>query len=336
MQIKCLHSNIYKLNSYTLSQQKLEWHRKKYENPFRKWQKLKLEGVSDEACQYATGISRATYFRYKRALGRLTKGILPPTKRPKTFRKPLWGESEKQLVLRLRRENPTYGKAKIAVILKRDHGLTLSESTVGRILKSLKERGLILISPSASRPKRKRRFTKGHAQPWVYGMKADKLGELIQIDHMSVSKNQLAVKHFQAWSPIGKFIYANVYANAKSKTAKRFLEELIKEAPFKIVSIQVDGGSEFMKDFEEACKDLSIQLYVLPPKRPQWNGGVERGNRIFREEFYARKDVLADSIGALRIDLKKALQKYNAYRPHNSLKGLTPLEYINSVLKVAA
>ena len=55
MQIKCLHSNIYKLNSYTLSQQKLEWHRKKYEKPFRKWQKLKLEGVSDEVCQYATG-----------------------------------------------------------------------------------------------------------------------------------------------------------------------------------------------------------------------------------------------------------------------------------------
>ena len=81
MQIKCLHSNIYKLNSYTLSQEKCEEYRKKYEKPFRKWQKLKLEGVSDGA-QYAAGISRATYFRYKRALGRLTKGILPPTKRP--------------------------------------------------------------------------------------------------------------------------------------------------------------------------------------------------------------------------------------------------------------
>lgn len=133
MQIKCLHKNIYKLNNYALSQERCEVHRKKYEGVVRKWQKLKVEGVSDEACQYTTGISRATYFRYKGALGGLAKGILPPTKRPKTFRKPLWGESEKQLVLRLRRENPTYGKAKIAVLLKRDHGLTLSESTVGRI-----------------------------------------------------------------------------------------------------------------------------------------------------------------------------------------------------------
>lgn len=167
-------------------------------------------------------------------------------------------------------------------------------------------------------------------------MKASQLGELIQIDHMSVSKNQFPAKHFQAWSPIGKFIYANIYSNAKSRTAKRFLKELINSAPFKILSIQVDGGSEFMKDFEKACKDFNIPLYVLPPQRPQYNGGVERGNRIFREEFYARKDILADSLCSLRADLKKAVQKYNSYRPHNSLNGLTPLEYIHSIQKVAA
>ena len=153
---------------------------------------------------------------------------------------------------------------------------------------------------------------------------------------MSVSKNQIPAKHFQAWSPVGRFIYANVYSNAKSKTAKRFLKELIKEAPFKILSIQVDGGSEFMKEFEQACAELGINLYVLPPSRPQWNGGVERGNRIFREEFYARKDIKAESLCSLRSELKIAVHKYNSYRPHNSLKGLTPLEYIHSILKVAA
>lgn len=40
-----------------------------------------------------------------------------------------------------------------------------------------------------------------------------------------------------------------------------------------------------MKDFEEACAEFGIQLYVLPPSRPQWNGDVERGNIIFREKF---------------------------------------------------
>jgi putative transposase len=335
MQIIGLHKNIYKLSSYALSQEKLEIHRKKYEKQVRHWKKLKSEGVSDSTCEEIIGISRATYYRYKNRLAELEKGILPPSKKPKTLRKPHWGESEKQLVLRLRRENPTYGKAKIAVILKRDHELTLSESTVGRILKCLMNKGLIQKSLSAPRQKRRRRF-KGHAQPWEYGMKITKPGQMIQIDHMTVSKNGFSAKHFQAWDPTSKFIHAGLYSNAKSRTAKKFLKELIQKAPFKIESIQVDGGSEFMKDFEEACAELGILLFVLPPKRPQYNGGVERGNRIFREEFYSRKDLFPNSVHGLRSHLSKSLEKYNSYRPHFSLKGLTPLQYIHDSYPMAA
>jgi transposase InsO family protein len=82
--------------------------------------------------------------------------------------------------------------------------------------------------------------------------------------------------------------------------------------PSKILSIQVDGGSEFMAEFEQTCEELNIPLIVLPPAKPQYNGGVERANRIFREEFYARQDLISDSIGALRYDLKKAVHKYNS------------------------
>jgi putative transposase len=332
MQIIGLHKNIYKLSSYALSQEKLEFHRKKYEKPVKIWEKLKSEGVSDKTRQEMSGISRPTYYRYKAHLSELEKGILPPSKRPKSLRKPQWGESEMQLVLRIRRENPTYGKAKIAVILKRDHGTQFSESTVGRILKHLMNKGLIQKSLSAPHKKRKRRF-KGHAQPWMYGMKALKAGQMIQIDHMSVSKNNVSLKHFQAWDPKSKFIHANLYGNAKSRSAKKFLQELIQKVPFKIESIQVDGGSEFMKDFEEACAEMKIELFVLPPKRPQWNGGVERGNRIFREEFYSRKDIFADSLHGLRFELSKSLHKYNSYRPHFNLKGLTPMQYLLPILE---
>jgi transposase InsO family protein len=329
MQIKGLHKNIYKLSSYALSQEKLEAHRKKYEKQVKHWNKLKAEGVSDSTCQEVVGISRATFYRYNQRLRELAKGILPPSKRPKSLRKPLWGESEMQVVLKLRRENPTYGKAKISVILKRDHGVRISESTVGRILKHLLEKGLIQRSLSALRQKRKRNFQK-HARPWEYGMQALKPGQMVQIDHMSVSVNQVTVKHFQAWDPKSKYIQACAASNATSTTARRFLLDLIQKAPFKISSIQVDGGSEFMLHFEEACADLGIELYVLPPKRPQYNGGVERGNRTFREEFYARRALHADSVRAVNAELQKAVHKYNAYRPHANLNMLTPLGYIQS------
>jgi hypothetical protein len=55
------------------------------------------------------------------------------------------------------------------------------------------------------------------------------------------------------------------------------------------------GGSEFMSDFEDACQKLNLPLIVLTASSPKYNVSIERGNRIFREEFYARKDLLSDS-----------------------------------------
>ena len=117
-------------------------------------------------------------------------------------------------------------------------------------------------------------------------------------------------------------------AHAKSTSAERFLREFVEKAPFPILSIQVDGGSEFMAEFENACAELNIPLIVLPPSRPKYNGGVERGNRTFKDEFYYQPRFNADSIGAIRNELAKAVDKYNAYRPHYALKGKTPLQYL--------
>ena len=47
---------------------------------------------------------------------------------------------------------------------------------------------------------------------------------------------------------------------------------------------------------------------------------VERGNRTFREEFYVCRDLIADSIGAMRFELRKAVDKYNTFRPHHACR----------------
>ncbi len=100
-------------------------------------------------------------------------------------------------MLQIRRDNPTYGKEKIAIILKRDYGQTISQSTVGRILKYLKVKGLITRSTSTLRTKRKRVFKK-HAKAWTFkDYETMNLGELVQIDHMTVTKNGITIKHFQ-------------------------------------------------------------------------------------------------------------------------------------------
>jgi transposase len=305
--------------------------RKTREDKVRRRETLKKEGVSDKTCQTFAGISRATYYRYKAYLKALEKGRTPPSRRPRRLNKPKRGEAEKQLVLRIRRENPTYGKEKIAIIIERDFGKTISDSTIGRILTFLFGKGLITKSGAAPRIKRKRNFAKHHARPWAYRNYASmEMGERVQIDHMTVTKNGICVKHFKAWERRSKFIHAQIYSNAKASSAGKFLLEIIETAPFVIKSIQVDGGSGFMAEFEQACEETSIPLYVLPPAKPAYNGGVERSNRIFREEFHNLPGLLADPIGDLRAELKKALHKYNNFRPHKALDGLTPMAYIQN------
>lgn len=86
------------------------------------------------------------------------------------------------------------------------------------------------------------------------------LGERVQIDHMTVTKNGICFKHFQAWDRLSKHMVAEVYTKATSASAKRFLMDCVRNVPYKILSIQVDGGSEFMADFEEGCAELKIPL----------------------------------------------------------------------------
>ena len=328
MQIKCLPKTVYRFYAWSRSQDCLDAYRREIEDSVRAWESLRAEGVSEAKCAVFTGISRASYYRRRARLKRLSHGEIPPSKAPRRRNKPRWGEREKQLVLEVRRKNKTWGKAKITVVLRRDHKLSISQSTVGRILSFLNTKGL--ITRARSRPqKRHRNFSKGHAQPWTYKDYKDMdLGERVQIDHMTATKNGITVKHFQAWERKSKHIHAQIYSNAKATSAKKFLKELIQVAPYPIKSVQVDGGSEFMAEFETECERLKLKLEVLPPSKPTYNGGVERANRTFREEFYDEPEVLADSIGALRFDLKNAATKYNTYRPHFALNGQTPMEYI--------
>ena len=146
--------------------------------------------------------------------------------------------------------------------------------------------------------------------------------------NMQILRQHKIVYKLYAWARRSKHIHAQVYSNATARSAKRFLRELVEIAPYKILSIQVDGGSEFMADFKTACEQMKIPLIVLPPARPKYNGGVESGNRTFREEFHACRDLIADSIGAMRFDLRKAVEKYNTFGPHHALKGKTPMEYL--------
>jgi transposase InsO family protein len=44
--------------------------------------------------------------------------------------------------------------------------------------------------------------------------------------------------------------------------------------------------------------------------------------------------MMEDTVCGIRRELLKEVRKYNTYRPHHGLKGLTPMEYVGKVLEV--
>ena len=73
-----------------------------------------------------------------------------------------------------------------------------------------------------------------------------------------------------------------------------------------------------------------LELVVLPPKRPDLNGCVERAPSSWRYEFYPSYDL------PVRIDKLQPLvdafaHRYNHHRPHQALGDLTPAEYLRRI-----
>ena len=117
-----------------------------------------------------------------------------------------------------------------------------------------------------------------------------------------------------------------VFAAATARNAKRFLAEVVRDMPFPVRSVQVDGGSEFMADFKAECARLGLPLFVLPPRRPQWNGRVERCNDALRLEF--RSLWTGDlTVSAASPALSRRQRWHNTERPHAALDHRSPMEH---------
>ncbi len=126
-----------------------------------------------------------------------------------------------------------------------------------------------------------------------------------------------------------------VYQRATARSATTFLASLARRMPFLVRAIQVDGGSEFAADFETACQQRGIRLFVLPPRSPKLNGRVERAHRTHTEEFYEVTE-LEWTTTALNQQGRAWERAYNTIRPHQALGYRTPQEFLDDLASAPA
>lgn len=292
------------------------------------WHEVHGKSVSLTARHF--GLSRSTVYDWLRRYEREgVRGLADRSRRPRNVRQPTWSKALEQAVLSLREAHPRWGKDKLVVLL-RDQGHQASVSMVGRILTRLRQQRRLPLADLRDP------WMGGRAQIRPYAVRKPRdyvpraPGDLVQIDSADVRllpDRQHWYKHFSARDVISRWDVLGVYSRATAFTARDFLDVVIERMPGPVRAIQVDGGSEFKAEFEEACRDKGLRLFVLPPRSPKLNGCVERAQRTHKEEFYQMLDP-PDSLEELRRLLLAQELCYNTVRPHQALGQLTPQQWL--------
>ena len=275
-------------------------------------------------------ISRQTFYRWKRRFDPHDLASLEDrSHRPQHRRQPTWTTEMAERVLRLRQQFPRWGKDKLVVLL-RNQGLHLSTSMVGRLLTYLKRRGALHEPPRAAVARARRRRLRH--RPWAIRKpkhwRIEQPGDLVELDTKELRPTRgVVLKHFGARDVVSRWDVVQVQQRATAATALEFLDALAERMPFRIGALQVDGGSEFTAEFELACQQRGLPLFVLPPRSPKLNGHVERANRTHNEEFY-EVTPSSWSLPILNQQLRRWERVYNTVRPHQALGYLTPQQFL--------
>ncbi len=277
------------------------------------------------------GYSRPTVYRWLGRFERLHLETLEDrSSAPRRRRRPTWTVDQLRAVRAVRETYPRWGKDKLVVLLRRS-GLHLSSSMVGRILTRLRRTGELHEPRRRRMSVHQRRWARPYAIRKPADWTVERPGDLVELDTLDIRPlSDLILKQFTARDVVSRWDTLELGRRATAAAAAEVLDRLAERMPFAVRAISIDNGSEFMAEFEAACQDRAIRLFVLPPRSPKLHGAVERANRTHTEEFYEVTDVEPD-LASLQAGLRAWETVYNTIRPHQSLGQRTPAEYLASV-----
>jgi putative transposase len=89
----------------------------------------------------------------------------------------------------------------------------------------------------------------------------------------------------------------------------------------------LDNGPEFTAvAFADLAEENQVGLEFIKPGRPMQNGFIERFNRTYREAVLDM--YIFESLDEVRHKTAEWLEIYNHHRPHASLEGSPPSEFL--------
>jgi transposase len=252
-------------------------------------------------------------------------GLIPKSTRPKSHpnETPI---RIKERVIELREE-----KKECALKIKwylEDENIELHERTVGKILKN---EGLV----KKYRVKKIRyKYIRANLLP----------GEMIEIDVKYVPGKVEGKRYFQftAIDLSSRWRHLEIYDQQSNGNSIKFLETIIKKAPFKIKSIKTDNHAIFtnrytgylkssdplnprLHSLDRFCAEVGIIHYLIDKGTPTQNGTVERSHGSDQRRLYSQEKFI--NADYLKYRVKLWNMYYNDLR-HCSLNGKSPNEFL--------
>lgn len=266
------------------------------------------------------GISRSLFYKWKQRYDQLgPKGLESHSTRPNTMRQSQLPHEYISLVRRLRTDNPEYSKYKLSAILARDHNVTLSPSSIGRVLNRYELFFARPVKPKGVRYRIARKRLPA-------GLTGKKPGELIEVDvkHLPLfgDKRYAFVAIDRATRRTSIHVATTITGRQGAIAWRKAVVTLGLTSP----SVLTDNGSENLGEFAKLLEEEKTPQYFARPRTPKDKPYVERVIGTLERECIQWGNLTPDPVDQQEL-IDQWLIKYHDYRPHQALGYLTPTAY---------
>lgn len=234
-------------------------------------------------------------------------------------------------IIKLRKKHLRWGKMKLQ---KRYFKKYAEDISSWKIQKVIEEENLYFDKTQITKQQKRRKQAQKQQKKRITAfVKENKINHLWHVDTVLVTMPQGGYRYLlTAIDDVSKLAYARLYTTHSSKQAADFLKRLHYLTEGEIINLHHDNGTEFEKDFKQACVQLQLPQWYSRVRTPKDNAVLERFNRTIQEEFVDTTMITPDETTQFNQALADWLEEYNNVRPHQALDYLTPLEYIDTYL----